>query len=153
MLAFTGIHRTRVRTEQGMRDEVTALVAFDKSYATGGESIGIRDLGLKHIDKIEVHDTSGYRIDWNRVSDTDHRLRVYLPTAATTPTLTIDGIADTTALKVVYWNPVTKQFTVNGASSDDTANASTSAASVAVEVAAGTDLSALKNVACVITGW
>jgi hypothetical protein len=129
-------------------------VAFDSSYPTGGEPIEIRDLGLKFIESIEPQGmVAGYSITWNRRSETDHRLRVYLPSSSHSHDLNVTE-ASFNDLRVVYMSPALGLVVYDAdttAVQSITIDSNTSA--VAVEVAAGTDLSALVGVTCKIVGW
>ena len=180
MLTFRILNRTTIQTSHGTRDMLTVDVSFDRSYVTAGMPVNVRDCGMKKaIDSISVLACpSGYLVAYHRVSDTDHRLKVFLTSSATGAqsftgtalaahghTVEVAQLADTTALEVVYWNPTTGKLTINGSGASGVENTSaitagtpagsisTSPASVATEVAAGTDLSTLVNVTCAIVGW
>ena len=153
MLKFSGVNRTMVHTATGVVQEVTALVAFDASYITGGMPLNCRDLGLRLVTSIKAEDARyGYIIRCDRVSDRDYRMRVYLPSGTHMHNLSVTE-ASFNDLRVLYFSP-TLGLVLYDADTTAVQHVITDAntSSVAVEVAAGTDLSALTDVVCQAVG-
>jgi hypothetical protein len=77
----------------GNRKLVTATVAFDASYATGGEPLTIADLGLSRIDFISVSGGQGYHGAWDG-SFTAPKILAYRQTAATGALVEVPSTTD-----------------------------------------------------------
>jgi hypothetical protein len=61
-LAFT----VQNQVLNGNRRETYGTVTFDNSYLTGGEPFTARDIGLNNIERVNVENSAGYQIAWNR---------------------------------------------------------------------------------------
>ena len=72
-LTFTDVRRSN----GGNRYEVSAAVAFDSAYPTGGEPVNISELGLSILDELRVASgTLGYMTAWDG-SKTAPKILVY----------------------------------------------------------------------------
>jgi hypothetical protein len=58
-LAITSVNRNK----SGNQFKIDAVVTFDDSYPTGGETINASSLGLNIIDGLEVTNSGGYAYD------------------------------------------------------------------------------------------
>lgn len=58
----------------GSKRAVLADVAFDSSYAIGGESITAGDFGLETIQKLMIEPCQGYSFEWD---DTNSKIKVF----------------------------------------------------------------------------
>lgn len=58
----------------GSKRVVMADVAFDSSYAIGGESITAGDFGLETIQKLQIEACQGYSFEWD---DTNSKIKVF----------------------------------------------------------------------------
>lgn len=83
----------------GNRKITTATITFDSSYATGGESVVISDLGLQRLDHLVVDAGAGYLAKWDG-STTAPKILLYRQTAATSALVEVPSTTDMSAISV-----------------------------------------------------
>lgn len=154
MLSFSGIQRVSMA---GGNAIVVANASFVTAYTTGGTTVNPADLGLRQIIAIWVPESNhGYLISYNRVSDSDHRLKVLLPTSTHVHDIDV-AQTDVATMKVVYWQEASGgnpgAFVTYGSGATQVAQTDLNTSGVASEVPAGTDLSAIKNMTCIVLGY
>ena len=132
-------------------------VAFDASYATGGESLTARDLGLVVLTSVIAQPKSGYTFEYDY---TNFKLLAYwTPALSHThqlifPITTATGLAPTLAANDIG---ATGAFTVAGVPTTSATHGGVVNAGVtqiaAAEVTAATDLSTLTGVIVTAYGY
>ena len=66
---------SNVETTLGNKYHVMADVAFDNSYAIGGESVTANNLGMSTIDRLIIEPCQGYTFEWD---DDNSKIKVFM---------------------------------------------------------------------------